>query len=254
MTGSPAPADHRRTETPVTVVARSLVAGAVATALLSVLGRLAATLRLAAGAPPPGRPPSDPSAPTPALQWPRGAAPEATRVGREAGVAGSLEGAGEQRVPAWGRAGLAPALSPAAVLAQSEGPGPEEAAAQFARKVMSGLFGRDISQHAGAAGEVVHFTYGGLWGTVYGLVQSSYGLPPVPTGLLFGLVVWLIGPAWLVPAMRLMAAPAKEPPLRLAVMVAGHLIYGLAVATAYQTLAPRRRGPAGRRAPGAQGA
>jgi hypothetical protein len=172
------------------------VAGAAATALLSVLGRLAATLRLAAGAPgergapPPGRPPSDPSAPIPVLQWPRGAAPEATRVGHEAGV----------------------------------------------------------------AGEVVHFTYGGLWGTVYGLVQSSYGLPPVPSGLLFGLGVWLIGPAWLVPAMRLMASPGKESPLRLAVMVAGHLIYGLAVATAYQTLAPRRRGPAGCPGAGARGA
>jgi hypothetical protein len=251
MTGLPAGASRRRIETPIGVVSRSLVAGAVATGLLSVLGRLAAPVRLAAGAPGRRDPPlSDPFDPVAAPEWPRGA-PALPAAGRAAGVAESPEDGGDRGAPPRGRAVLA-ALSPATVLALSEGPGPEAAAAQFARKVMSGVFGRDISQYTGVAGEVVHFTYGGLWGVVYGLVQSSYGLPPVPSGLLFGLLVWLIGPAWLVPAMRLMAPPAKEPPLRLAVMVAGHLIYGLAVAAAYRALAPRRPGPAGRPAPGAR--
>jgi uncharacterized membrane protein YagU involved in acid resistance len=130
----------------------------------------------------------------------------------------------------------AAAITPAAALARAQAPGPEGLAAEFAHKVSSGLFGYDISGYEHLAGEVVHFTYGGLWGVLFGLLQGSYRRPPGPFGALFGLLVWLAGPALLVPAMRLLPPPTRERPARLATMLGGHLVYGLAVATAFEAL------------------
>ena len=127
-----------------------------------------------------------------------------------------------------------PSLARALTLPQS--PGPEGLAEQFAFKVASGVFGRDVSPHVRLAGRAVHLGYGAAWGMVYGLLQASYPRPPVPFGAVYGLVVWLVGPAFLVPTMRLMGRPSEEPAGRTATFVAGHLAYGLALATAFETL------------------
>ncbi|MDP9381612.1 MAG: hypothetical protein M3Q29_15980, partial [Chloroflexota bacterium] len=71
----------------------------------------------------------------------------------------------------------------------------------FVQKVATGLFGASLSGSARrTAGMATHFVYGSFWGAVYGLIQSSLRLPPASHGLLYGLIVWLIGPATLVPA------------------------------------------------------
>jgi hypothetical protein len=249
MTGFFENAGCRRGETtmPMTAMRWGAMAGAVATALLSVLGRLTAVLLLS----PPARdarrqrgttwrgrsspPPGDPFDREQVLRWQaRAQAPAAHR-----GASGADDGRNDRENSESGEAGHAAAVSPAAVLAQTAGPGPEEAATHFARKLMAGLFGRDVTPYSAVAGEAVHFTYGGFWGVLYGLVQSSYGFTPAPFGVLFGLVVWLVGPAWLVPAMRLMTPPTKTPPRHLIIMIAGHVIYGLTVAATYQELAAR---------------
>ena len=127
-----------------------------------------------------------------------------------------------------------PTLARALTLPQS--PGPEGLAEQFAFKVASGVLGRDLSPQLRPAGRAVHLAYGAAWGMLYGLLQASYPRPPVPFGAAYGLVVWLVGPAFLVPAMRLMGRPAEEPPARTAALVGGHVAFGLALATAFEAL------------------
>jgi uncharacterized membrane protein YagU involved in acid resistance len=132
-----------------------------------------------------------------------------------------------------------PTLARALTLAQS--PGPEGLAEQFAFKVASGVFGRDLSASARLAGRVIHAVYGSAWGMLYGLLQASYPRPPAVFGAIYGFLVWLIGPAFLVPAMRLMGRPTEEPVARSVALLAGHLAYGVALATAFEAL-QRRRG------------
>ncbi len=89
----------------------------------------------------------------------------------------------------------------------------------------------------------MHFVYGGFWGAVYGLIQSSLHLPAALHGLLYGLVVWLIGPVTLVPAMGIMPPP-QEQGARRALLVAGfHVAYGLALGLVFDafTRSGRRR-------------
>lgn len=98
----------------------------------------------------------------------------------------------------------------------------------FVQKVATGLFGVSLSGGTRtAAGVAMHFTYGSFWGAVYGLIQASFHLPPALHGLLYGLIVWLIGPAILVPAMGIMPPPQQQPFRKVLMMVGFHLAYGL---------------------------
>jgi hypothetical protein len=130
----------------------------------------------------------------------------------------------------------APAVTPAGALVWPEAPGAEGLAEQFAFKVGSGLFDRDVAARSRALGVVTHFAYGSLWGALYGIVQATHDLPPVLAGAVFGLIVWLVGPCWLVPAMKLMARPSDEARIRTVMLFLGHLVYGLAVAALFAWL------------------
>jgi uncharacterized membrane protein YagU involved in acid resistance len=133
----------------------------------------------------------------------------------------------------------APTLAQALALAQS--PGPEGLAEQFAFKVAAGIFGQDIGPRVRLAGRLVHLAYGAAWGMLYGLLQATYRRPPAASGATYGLVVWLVGPAFLVPAMRLMGKPSEEPAARSVALIAGHLVYGVALATAFEALQRQTR-------------
>jgi uncharacterized membrane protein YagU involved in acid resistance len=129
----------------------------------------------------------------------------------------------------------------ARALTLSQSPGPEGLAEQFAFKVASGVFGRDLSSNARLAGRVIHVVYGSAWGMLYGLLQASYPRPPAAFGAIYGFLVWLIGPAFLVPAMRLMGRPTEEPVARSAALITGHLAYGVALATVFEALQRKTR-------------
>jgi uncharacterized membrane protein YagU involved in acid resistance len=166
------------------------------------------------------------------------------------GIAGGLAGAlllsivsrmlpvlRTQRIPVpTGRSADAFQPTLAQALTVSQSPGPEGLAEQFAFKVASGVFGRDLSSSARLAGRVIHVVYGSAWGMLYGLLQASYPRPPGAFGAIYGFLVWLIGPAFLVPAMRLMGRPSEEPVGRTAALITGHLAYGVALATAFEAL------------------
>ena len=129
-----------------------------------------------------------------------------------------------------------PGGGPAQALEQPTAPGPEGLAEQFAFKVGAGLFDRDVAPYRKEAGLATHLLYGSFWGAVFGTLQSSFHWPRHLCGGLYGFGVYLIGPGLLVPAMKLMGRPWEEPPVRTAMMIGGHIMYGLALAEVYDTL------------------
>lgn len=112
----------------------------------------------------------------------------------------------------------------------------------FVQKVATGLFGASLSGGARrTAGIATHFLYGSFWGAVYGLIQSSLRLPPASHGLLYGLVVWLIGPATLVPAMHIMPPPQKQGVRKLLMVVGFHVAYGLGLGLTFDAFTQQER-------------
>jgi uncharacterized membrane protein YagU involved in acid resistance len=138
------------------------------------------------------------------------------------------------------RRGEPPAATPAGALTQQQAPGPEGLAEQFAFKVASGLFASDISPYVRPVGMATHLAYGSLWGILYGMLQASYRLRPRVFGPLYGMLVYEVGPAFLVPAMKLMRPPREEPPARTAMLIFGHVVYGAVVAGVFDALQRRK--------------
>jgi uncharacterized membrane protein YagU involved in acid resistance len=151
----------------------------------------------------------------------------------------------EGLAPGWSGAVLPgatrPTVTPAGALRRRVSVGTEDLAEELAFKIASGVFDRDISAYLPAARFVVHLTYGGVWGLLFGLLQGSYRWPSVRFGSVFGLAMWFAGPATLAPSMRLMRPVEEEPPLHTALMVAGHVAYGVTLAKVFEALRPHAR-------------
>jgi hypothetical protein len=219
--------------TPVEAAVYGAAAGLAATILLSALARVLPGMDMdpksgdkrGGGLPPP---PEDPFNPRQVGDWQaRSQSPAAYRPPPAAAGA-------EQRTGP-------PAATPAGALTRPRSPGPEGLAEQFAFKVGSGLFDRDTAPAIRPLGLATHLAYGTVWGVLYGLLQGSYRCPALLFGSLYGLVVWAVGPATLVPAMKLMRPIPQEPPVRSAVMVAGHIAYGIALAGTFEQMGSGRK-------------
>ena len=95
--------------------------------------------------------------------------------------------------------------------------------ATFVQKIATGIFGTSLNaQEQFVAGTAWHLAYGGWWGTLDGLLQSSVRVPPLALGPLLGLGVWALGPGWLVPKMKLMLPPHQQQPRTAAVVAGDH--------------------------------
>lgn len=108
---------------------------------------------------------------------------------------------------------------------------------KLAEKVASGVFDRELSpdtRHTLAMG--IHWGYGAFWGMAYAVVQSSIHLPAWLHGSLLGLLVWMIGPMGLIPAMKLARPSPERPPVRRLVSVLLHGLYGWTTASAFHVL------------------
>jgi uncharacterized membrane protein YagU involved in acid resistance len=138
-----------------------------------------------------------------------------------------------------GAGGYMARATPAQALTETQSPGPEGLAQQFAFKVGAGLFGIDISGSSRAWGLLTHLIYGSAWGALLGLLLASFRVPAILFGLVYGLLVWLVGPGLLVPAMRLMPPLRAQGAHRIAVLVAAHLVWGVLVAVSFQYLQRR---------------
>ena len=111
-----------------------------------------------------------------------------------------------------------------------------EPPARLVGKLAEGVFERDLSPAVqNGLGQALHWGYGGVWGLVYGIVQGSIGLPAALHGTVLGLIVWLVGPLGLVPAMSSPGDCPREPP-RLIRSLIFHQVFGWSVALAFSLL------------------
>jgi uncharacterized membrane protein YagU involved in acid resistance len=109
-----------------------------------------------------------------------------------------------------------------------------EPPAILVRKLAGGLFERELTPAVqNALGQILHWGYGALWGLVYGIVQGSIGFPAALHGTVLGLILWLVGPLGLVPAMKISPMDAQRESPRLIRSLIFHQVYGWAVALAF---------------------
>jgi hypothetical protein len=76
-----------------------------------------------------------------------------------------------------------------------------------------------------------HYAYGAAAGTLYAALVPR---PTAANGLAFGLALWAASYLGWVPALGLPQGAPDEPPRRNGMMIAGHLVWGLAAARALQ--------------------
>ncbi len=111
------------------------------------------------------------------------------------------------------------------------------APAVVAKRIIEGVFRKNVpAERIPLLTNAVHWAYGTTWGAVYGLVQGTVRAHPLGHGLLFGTGVWAASYAELVP-MGLYEPPWEYPPTTLLKDLSYHLVYGTAVAAAYEALA-----------------
>jgi hypothetical protein len=102
----------------------------------------------------------------------------------------------------------------------------DQVTAVFAQKVATGLFGECLEREGQyIAGIAWHLAYGGFWGVNYALLESSLRIPQLLLAPLHSLLIWTIGPGWLLPKMQLMLPPSKQEPRTVAIVLGLHEAY-----------------------------
>jgi hypothetical protein len=158
----------------------------------------------------------------------------AIALGAAAGIAGTAVMTGVQLAEQKLRGGGASA-PPAS---WDDAPAP----AQVAERVASGVFEHPLDlEQAPRITNLVHWSYGTLWGIGFGIVQRSLGLPVVPAAVGFGTLVWASDYVVL-PAMKIYKPAWRYPASTLAIDLGRHLAYGAGVAGAFALL-DRRAAP-----------
>jgi uncharacterized membrane protein YagU involved in acid resistance len=76
---------------------------------------------------------------------------------------------------------------------------------------------------------VAHFGFGTVSGALFGVLRESIPLKPPVRGAVYGLAVWTGSYLGLLPAMNLISPATKHPVRRNLLMIAAHLVYGVAL-------------------------
>jgi hypothetical protein len=122
--------------------------------------------------------------------------------------------------------------SSAGVTSWKEAPAP----AHVGKRLVEGLFGIELPPtRARLVNNVMHWAYGILNGAQYGIVAESLPTPRIRYGLAFGATVWA-GDYVILPAAKLYKPIWDYDAKTLADDLSGHLVYGLATATALRLL------------------
>lgn len=125
-----------------------------------------------------------------------------------------------------------------AQLAQMKATGGEESSTpgEVAKRIIEGVFKRPVSEDMmPLLNNGMHWVYGTSWGALYGAVAGTVAPRAPRAGLAFGLAVWAASLVQL-PAMRLSPPVWEQPPSSIAIDAGYHVVYGIAVATAYEVL------------------
>jgi hypothetical protein len=115
----------------------------------------------------------------------------------------------------------------------ADAPAPAQVAKRAADKLGQGR--RFTREDVPLLTNAMHWLYGVSWGAFYGVAAAAVRPDPVAGGLAFGTGVWGSAYAELVP-LGLYKPPWKVPARELAVDLSYHLVYGMAVASAYAAL------------------
>ena len=70
-------------------------------------------------------------------------------------------------------------------------------------------------------------------GALYGTIAGRVPIPPVASGVLFGVGVWAVSYLGWLPALRLYGTPEEQPKGRNAMMVIAHLVWGASLGLAW---------------------
>ena len=92
-----------------------------------------------------------------------------------------------------------------------------------------------------AAGMLVHYAYGTMWGIAHALIARRFGSIPLLSGVVLGVGLWAIGDELLVPALRLAPKGTEFPATTHVKALGGHLAYGAGVDTAFRLLGTAAR-------------
>jgi uncharacterized membrane protein YagU involved in acid resistance len=128
-------------------------------------------------------------------------------------------------------------LAPPEWLARRGLPAPHRLVTKIAR----GVFEVELTERQ-RVGWVwfTHFAYGGAWGLGYALFQSTFHLPALLHGLVYGAAVWVLGHCWLLPATKI-APPASRQPRSIAGRwFVVNLVWGVTQALLYARFVPAR--------------
>lgn len=113
------------------------------------------------------------------------------------------------------------------------------APAQVGRRVVEGLFQRELPPEAAAfTNNVTHWGYGVFWGGLFGLVAGSLRSPRLSHGLALGPIAWASGYVVL-PLAKLYKPIWGYDAKTLARDLGAHAVYGIATASVFRALAGR---------------
>lgn len=113
---------------------------------------------------------------------------------------------------------------------------------RVAERLASRVFNRELSnQSRQRLGLGIYWAYGALWGALSAQIQVRLRPPAAPYGILLGVVVWLIGPGRIVPALRLYERPPNSGIGRRLLAISLHILYGLTTAMTLDRLSAARR-------------
>jgi hypothetical protein len=88
---------------------------------------------------------------------------------------------------------------------------------------------------------VSHFAFGTASGALFGLVAPAAPLAAPAAGVAYGVALWAGSYLGWVPALGILPPATRHPPRRTALMVAAHVVWGVAAGLLFSRLAPRRR-------------
>jgi uncharacterized membrane protein YagU involved in acid resistance len=86
------------------------------------------------------------------------------------------------------------------------------------------------AEHQDALATGLHFGFGSAAGALFGLIAPKRLIARIPMGMGYGAAIWGVSYMGWVPAFGIMPHAARDRRDRQMVMLAGHLVYGTALA------------------------